>query len=162
MYTVCPSEKCSALYSDGVNQRCCNQVSINGRVCGTPLGYEVNLAHGKKKWKAYKQYQFCPPSAWLKTFFASKAFMGLLGVKPRKPEFLEDIYDGRIWKEFCTCNFFNTKYNLGLMLSVDWFKPFKRSEYKVGAILLSVLNLPRGERFKKKWTIVAGMYYACV
>ncbi len=42
------------------------------------------------------------------------------------------------------------------MLDVDWFTPFKRSEYKVGAIMLTVLNLPREERYKKKWTIIAG------
>ena len=49
-----------------------------------------------------------------------------------------------------------SSYNLGLMMNVDWFKPFKRSEYKVAGIMLTVLNLPREERFKKKWTILAG------
>ena len=46
---------------------------------------------------------------------------------------------------------------LGLMLNVDWFRPFKHSEYKVAAIMLTILNLPREERFKKKWTILVGM-----
>ena len=40
---------------------------------------------------------------------------------------------------------------------MDWFKPFKRSEYKVAALMLSVLNLPRRERFRKKWTMIVGI-----
>ena len=69
---------------------------------------------------------------------------------------IQDIQDGQIWKEFSDKNFFSSKYHIGLMLSVDWFTPFKRSEYKVAAILLTVMNLPREERFKKQWTILAG------
>ena len=52
----------------------------------------------------------------------------------------------------------NSKFNLALMLNVDWFRPFKRSEYKVAAIMMTVLNLPLEERYKKKWTIIAGIY----
>ena len=37
------------------------------------------------------------------------------------------------------------------------FKPFKRSEYKVSAIMMTVLNLPREVRFRKKWTMVLGV-----
>lgn len=71
-------------------------------------------------------------------------------------DILEDVYQGRVWKEFVGNGFFSNKVNIGLMLNVDWFKPFKRSTYKVAAIMLSVLNLPREERFKKKWIIVVG------
>lgn len=42
------------------------------------------------------------------------------------------------------------------LMNVDWFKPFK-----VAGILLTVLNLPREERFKKKWTILAGKLIIC-
>lgn len=69
---------------------------------------------------------------------------------------IEDVQDGKIWKEFIDSNFFNSKYHVGLMLNVDWFCPFKRSKYKIAAIMLTVLNLPREERFKKRWTIIAG------
>jgi hypothetical protein len=74
-----------------------------------------------------------------------------------------DIKDSLVWKEFSdeNANFFSKKYNFGLMLSVDWFRPFKRSEYKVAALLITVLNLPRKERFKKKWTIIAGNQCEC-
>ena len=40
--------------------------------------------------------------------------------------------------------------NTGLLLNVDWFKPFKRSEYKDSAIMMTVLNLQREVRFIEK------------
>ena len=42
-------------------------------------------------------------------------------------------------------------------MNVDWFKPFKYSEYKVGGIYLNILNLPRTERYKTKWTMLIGL-----
>ena len=33
-------------------------------------------------------------------------------------------------------------------MNVDWYRPFKRDEYKVAGIFLSVVNLPREERLK--------------
>ena len=47
--------------------------------------------------------------------------------------------------------------NVALLLNVDWFKPFKRSEYKVSAIMMTVLNLPHEERFKEELTMVLGV-----
>ena len=42
-------------------------------------------------------------------------------------------------------------------MNVDWFKPFKHSEYKVGGIYLNILNLPRTQRYKTKWTMLIGL-----
>ena len=44
-----------------------------------------------------------------------------------------------------TKTLFNDKgsHNIGLLLNVDWFKPFDRSEYKVSALMTSVINLPK-------------------
>ena len=70
------------------------------------------------------------------------------------------IIDGKVWKEFSKTNpTFNDNdaLSIGLLLNVDWFKPFDRSEYKVSALLMSVINLPRNERFKKRWTMVLGI-----
>ena len=41
------------------------------------------------------------------------------------------------------------RHQLGLMMNVDWHKPFKHKEYKVAGIFLTLLNLPREERNKK-------------
>lgn len=43
------------------------------------------------------------------------------------------------------------------MLNVDWFQPFKHTKYSVGAIYVTILNLPRVERFKKKNVILVGL-----
>ena len=63
-----------------------------------------------------------------------------------------DVLDGRLWKTLISQGYFKSKYDIALMMNVDWYRPFKRSEYKVAAIMMTILNLPREERFKKKWT----------
>ena len=98
--------------------------------------------------------------------FQNKQFLGFLDShleRHAQGGVLEDVWDGRIWNEFMsdptdhTRPFLNNKNNLGLLINVDWFKPFKRSEYKVAALMLTVLNLPRQERFRKKWTMIVGI-----
>lgn len=46
---------------------------------------------------------------------------------------LGDIYEGRIWREFLTCNgepFLESQYTLCFTLNVDWFQPYTHtSEY---------------------------------
>ena len=67
------------------------------------------------------------------------------------PGFYRDIYDGKIWRDFQELDglpFISGECNLGFMLNIDWFQPFKFSPYSVGAIYISVMNLPRKERFK--------------
>ena len=57
-----------------------------------------------------------------------------------------DIVDGKVWKEFSKTNpSFNDDdaLSIGLLLNIDWFKLFDRSEYKVSALMMSVINLPR-------------------
>lgn len=155
-FIVCPNDHCYKLYKTGDHTTQCTNVMF-GKVCGRSLGYEAQLSHGKKKWKAYKKFHFYPPSAWLKKFYSSKQFIDLIESNTcSESDFIADVCDGRIWKEFSATGFFSSKHNVGLMLNTDWFKPFKRSEYKVAAIMLTILNLPRKERFKKKWTIIAG------
>lgn len=158
VFVVCPKESCNALYkSTDVAQTCTNV--LFGKVCGTSLGYYKNLVRGKRKWIPYKTFQFIPPSSTLTKMFSSSKFNALLDRKREMmpaSDVIQDVMDGRVWKKFEESNFFTDKYHIGLMMSVDWFRPFKRSEYKVAAILLTVLNLPREERMKKKWTILAG------
>lgn len=76
---------------------------------------------------------------------------------------MQDVRDGEVWKDFLSDPLDQSKQfllnpnNIGLLINIDWFKPFKRSEYKVSAIMMSVLNLPRQERFKVKWTMILGV-----
>ena len=47
--------------------------------------------------------------------------------------------------------------NFCLALNVDWFNPYKQTPYSVGAIYLTVLNLPRAERFKPHNMMLVGL-----
>lgn len=72
----------------------------------------------------------------------------------------EDIYDGNIWKEFLSLGgvpFFSLPYNFGLCLNVDWFQQFKHSPYSYGALYLSILNLPRSERYATDNVVLLGV-----
>ena len=42
-------------------------------------------------------------------------------------------------------------------MNVDWFSPFKHTPYSVGAVYLSVMNLPRSKRFLKENMILVGL-----
>ena len=73
---------------------------------------------------------------------------------------LEDIYDGQIWKDFMEYDgkpFFSVPFNFGLTLNIDWFQPFKRTNYSVGAIYVAIQNLPREQRFLSENTILVGI-----
>ena len=70
-----------------------------------------------------------------------------------------DIYDGAIWKEFMVVNgrpFLDIPNNLGLILNVDWFRPYEHTQYSIGVIYLAILNLPRAERYKLENVIIVG------
>ena len=71
---------------------------------------------------------------------------------------LGDVYDGWLWKNLQTSNrFLSIPNNLCLGLNIDWFNPFSETIYSVGAIYLTVLNLPRTDRFKLENMILIGM-----
>ena len=64
------------------------------------------------------------------------------------------------WKDFQTLNgspFLSGPYAYGLMMNIDWFKPFKHLKYSVGAIYLTVMNLPRTLRFKQENVLLVGI-----
>ena len=48
-------------------------------------------------------------------------------------------------------------YGLGLMVNVDWFQPYKHTTCSVGAIYLTIMNLPRSIRFKRENVILIGV-----
>ena len=71
-----------------------------------------------------------------------------------------DIYDGRVWNEFCDVNgqnFFLQPHHLGLMLNCDWFQPYRHTNYSIGVLYLVILNLPRSMRFKPENILIAGI-----
>lgn len=76
------------------------------------------------------------------------------------PGTYSDIYDADIWKEFLIHDgvpFLSVANNYAFQLNVDWFNPFKHTQHSEGAIYLSVLNLPRNERFLQENVILVGV-----
>ena len=76
------------------------------------------------------------------------------------PGLLTDVIHGTVWRDFKGLDgsrFMSHQQNLALMMNVDWFQPFKHLPYSVGVIYLALMNLPRGERFKRENVIIAGI-----
>jgi hypothetical protein len=48
-------------------------------------------------------------------------------------------------------------YTLALQLNVDWFQPFGKSDYSIGAIYLAILNLPRHLRYRPEYMMLVGV-----
>ena len=61
-------------------------------------------------------------------------------------------------KRFVTNGFLREETSLALQLNLDWFQPFtRRNNISVGAIYLSILNLPREDRYKLENVILLGI-----
>lgn len=74
--------------------------------------------------------------------------------------FISDIYDGDMWKRFNSSdgyNFLSSPHCYLLILNVDWFEPFEHGVYSIGAIYLTIQNLPRNERYKPQNIIIVGV-----
>lgn len=176
-FVVCPNDKCNALYKleelfiyntngDILRAKCCTAMlgRCRKKVCGKELLYQKKMVLRKDSFAPHKTYEFIPPSSWLAKFFKNKTFCSLLNKVPvRKDENkMSDIRHGKLWEEFLLHpttgeQLLNDPHNIAFILNVDWFCPFKRSNYKVGALYMSVLNLPRIERFKLKWTMLIAL-----
>lgn len=79
--------------------------------------------------------------------------------RSKSPDMYTDIYDGLVWENFQVINnrpFLKVPNNLGLILNMDWFNPFKHIEYSVGVIYLVIANIPRSERYKLENVIIVG------
>ena len=70
------------------------------------------------------------------------------------PNYYGDIFDGKIWNEFgarssSSTSFLFSPYCYMLSINVDLFQPFIHTEYCLGAIYLTIQNLPRELRYKE-------------
>ena len=68
--------------------------------------------------------------------------------------------DGQLWKDFQVYEdepFLQDDCTLALMMNMDFFQPYKHVQYSVGAIYLTVLNLPREVRNKPENVLLVGL-----
>ena len=178
-YVVCP--KCFALYEfsqciqvcEGrqISKNCNNVIQPNHKLahfrkpCGEVLLHTVTI-NGKASLTPRKTYCYKSLKECIQRLVKKEGFEKLCeDWKSRciSDDLLSDVFDGNIWKDFNggKYDFFTEERNYGLMLNVDWFQPFKFSNYSVGAVYLSVLNLPREERFKRNNIILVGIIPDC-
>ena len=71
-----------------------------------------------------------------------------------------DTVDGEFFKTFQDSNgnwYFQDPRNLGGILNIDWFKPFKNVKHSTGVIYIALLNFPREIRFKWENVLLVGI-----
>jgi len=66
-----------------------------------------------------------------------------------------DIHDSLIWKDFE--DFLSAPFNYLSILNIDWFSPFKHGRYSLGAIYLTIQNLPSAIRHPPENTVLVGI-----
>lgn len=131
--------------------------------CGELLLKTVELSSGKRILYPNLIYCYLSLEVSLQAFLNRPNFYNDCEVwRSRKIDnnVLRDIYDGKIWKDFSIYNnkpFLSEPGNLALMLNMDFFQPLKHVQYSVGAIYMTILNLPREVRNKPENVILVGL-----
>ena len=131
--------------------------------CGAILMKEIKYASGRKSF--FPKRVFCYQSLInsLQDLLLSPSFSEkceLWRCKQVVPGVYTDIFDGRVWKEFQVVDgvpFLSVPGNYALQINVDWFAPFKHTAHSEGAIYMSVLNLPRKERYLQENVMLIGV-----
>ena len=143
------------------------------KVCSTLLGQSkqtckgvllktVELVSGRTIFYPLLTYCYLNLQVSLQSLLLDPTFTSQTALwKTRQPdECLKDVYDGRIWKKFLDLEgdpFLNDDHAYAFMINVDWFQPYKHLNYSVGAIYLSVFNLPRQSRYKLQNILLVGI-----
>ena len=178
-YCTCP--KCSSIY-DVHN---CIQKMPNNKQASKTCGHIEYPQHPQAQFRQHsgtvlmKNVRSAAGTTYLypRSIFCYRSLITSLQYLLDRPDFIEkcqtwknmgdsfeekyhDVYEGKIWKEFQTYNntpFLSLAYNFCFILNVDWFQPYRHTQYSLGAIYLSVLNLPRSERYLQENTILIGI-----
>ena len=103
--------------------------------CDTLLLKTVEFASGKKCFYPFKVYCYMSVCTSLEHHLQHPQFFSWCEEWRRRTVVdgsMEDVYDGRVWKEFQDYNgmpFLSKPYSFGLMINVDWFQPYKHIQY---------------------------------
>ena len=161
-YVTCP--KCSEVYlfSECIEKTGSSKRSKQCRNCQVFLLRQFETPTRKQLFSPYRTYCYYPLKASLQELLNRPNFMNYchLWHTRKQTEKLSDIYDGKIWQDFQKFNgkdLLADPHTLGLMLNIDWLKPYKHVQYSVGAIYLSIMNLPRQLRFKYENILIIGL-----
>ena len=169
--------KCYRIYPDDASMRyrsndrhrklltrpCYGAVVKQGRdtLCNEVLFNCKKTEKGTLEYTPKHIYCYQPLSKSLDNLLSRLGFLDKCNAWRRRPAtrgFYSDIYDGSVWKRFVTNGFLREETSLALQLNLDWFQAFtRRNNISVGAIYLSILNLPREDRYKLENVILLGI-----
>ena len=177
-YVVCPS--CHSVYvfedcieSHGRENRpktCCHVPYPNHphrsrrQPCGATLLKTIRIGRSNKL-VPIKVFPYMPLSKSLKLLAKRPGFLAACEQwrdrqRSIPTSYLGDIYDGQIWYDFNSTvghNFLSRPMSYLVTLNVDWFQPFSHIQYSVGAMYLTIQNLPRNIRCKQQNVILVGV-----
>lgn len=130
--------------------------------CGALLLKTVEMSSGKKLFYPFMTYCYMGLEVSFQGLLNRPTFFSSCSEWKQRGEdaVLRDVYDGQVWKEFMKYNgepFLSEDGNFALMLNMDFFQPYKHVQYSVGAIYLTVMNLPRDIRYKQENVILVGL-----
>ena len=172
-YIAC--DKCYRIYersecikkvgTQEISKLCMHKNLNHERPCQRQLLRQVKLLHGKQILYPIKVYCYAHLKKYMESLLARPEFCSMCdhwknSRMSRDKDIYLDIYDGNIWKEFQMYNgqpFLSEPNVYGLMLNIDWFRPCKHTEYSIGAIYLTVMNLPRDSRFRQENVMSVGL-----
>lgn len=177
-YVCCPScrsiyewDQCSVTLANGnVESKCCDFIrfpnhpqSQHRQPCGAVLMKKVKYFSGKVAF--YPKLIYCYKSIIesLQEMLARPDFSAKCDDWRSRPVAVgvyRDVYDGSIWEKFQAPDgvpFLNLPNNFAFQINVDWFNPFKHTQHSEGAIYMTVMNLPRQERFLQENVILVGV-----
>lgn len=176
-YVVCPScfclykmENCLTVESGEQVPKLCSYIKYPNhpllayrKPCDTPLLKKIRLFNGKVEYRPRYAYAYQPLKASLQLLLNRPGFADKLEWWRNRNSLdnkLSDVYDGNIWKEFLSEKhnyFLKFKKNYGVMLNLDFFQPYKHTTESYGAVYLTLMNLPRSERFKQENVILVSI-----
>lgn len=173
-YIVC--RKCSSVYKledckdrNGRVRKCQFVLFPNHpqshmrKPCDMLLLKSVELPSNKKILYPYLTYCYLSIETSLQAMLLRPSFLTECNkwrTRTVKNNVLQDIYDGRLWDEFQVHDglpFLSCPLSFAFTINLDWFQPFKHSTYSIGAIYMTVLNLPRNLRNKQENVLLVGL-----
>ena len=176
-YVVCP--KCDSVYeykdcfytmqNGSKESKCCSHIHFPNhpqisrrKSCGTTLLKKVKTKHGYVL-KPLRCYPYKPLKQSISQLVKREGFLQCCEkwrLREVPQDIMCDIYDGSVWGSFDSPSghgFLSSPHCYLLTLNVDWFEPFERGVYSVGAIYLTIQNLPRSIRYKPENIILIGI-----
>ena len=164
--TVWTYQDCIEEHGRNRRAKVCSHIDPLGRrknECSGVLLKTVELASGKKVFYPLMTYCYIDLKTSLQHLLLDPNFTSqcnhwkLLSSSGNE---LRDVYDGRVWNSFRKFNgspFLDDDNVYAFMINMDWFQPYKHLTYSVGAIYLSIFNLPRSMRYQLQNICLVGI-----